>query len=51
MENLDRQTGTREVSTSNRIEEMENRVLGVKDTIEEIDFYKSKKMLNLKENC
>ena len=45
MENLDKRTGTTEASITNRIQEMEKRISGVKDTIEVIDLL-VKKMLN-----
>ena len=47
MENLGKQTGTTEVSFTNRIQEMKERISGTEDTAEEID-HQSKKMLNLK---
>ena len=37
MENLGKWTGTSDTSIINRIEEMEKRVSGIEDTIEEID--------------
>ena len=37
MENLGKRTGTAEVSITNRIQEMEERISGIEDTIEEID--------------
>ena len=37
MENLGKGTGTTDASITNRIQEMEERISGVKDTIEEID--------------
>ena len=37
MENLDKQMDTTEASITNRIQEMEDRISGVEDTIEEID--------------
>ena len=37
MGNLEKRTWTTDTSISNRIEEMEKRVSGIEDTIEEID--------------
>jgi uncharacterized coiled-coil protein SlyX len=41
---LGKRTGTADISISNRIQEMEERISGVEDTIEEMNT--SKKMLN-----
>ena len=41
---LGKRTGTIDISISNRIQEMEERISGVEDTIEEMNT--SKKMLN-----
>jgi hypothetical protein len=46
MENLRKRTETTDTSITKRIQEMEDRISGIEDTIKEID--KSKKMLNLK---
>ena len=37
MENLGKRTGTTETSITNRIQEIEERISGIEDTIEEID--------------
>jgi hypothetical protein len=37
MENLGNRSGITDVSITNRIQEIEERILGVKDTVEEID--------------
>ena len=37
MEKVGKQSGTTDVSITNRIQEMEERISGVEDTIEEID--------------
>ena len=44
MENLGKRTGITDASITNKIQEIEDRISGVKDAIEE----KSRKMLNLK---
>lgn len=36
-ENLGRQTRTLEISLTNRIQDMEGRILGIEDNVEEID--------------
>jgi hypothetical protein len=46
MENLGKRTGTTDASITIKIQEMEERLLGIEDTIEEVDT--SKKKLNLK---
>lgn len=46
MKNRGKRTGTTNVSIPNRIQEMEQKISGVEDTIEEISI--SKKMQNLK---
>lgn len=51
VENLGKQTGDTDVSTTNRIQDIEERILGVQDTIEEIhllvkEIVKSKKILD-----
>ena len=35
MENLGNQTGTTDISTNNRTQEMDEKILGVEDTIEQ----------------
>jgi hypothetical protein len=47
MENLGKRTGTTDASIAKRIQEREDRILGVEDTIEEI-IHQPKKVLNLK---
>ena len=47
MEKLGKRTGTRDISITNRVQEMEERVSGVEDIIEEINT-SVKKMCNLK---
>ena len=47
MENLRKRTGTIDSSITNIIQEMEGRILGIEDTIEEID-NQLKKRSNLK---
>lgn len=47
MENLRKRTGITNVSMTNRVEEMEERISGIGDMIEEIDAL-VKKMLNQK---
>jgi hypothetical protein len=37
MENLGKRTGITDVSITNRIQEIKNKVTGVKDTLEDID--------------
>ena len=37
MENLSKRTGTTDTSITNRIQEMEERIAGLEDRIEEID--------------
>jgi hypothetical protein len=37
MENLGKRTGITDVSITNRIQEIEERIMGVEDTLEEID--------------
>ena len=37
VENLDKQTGTTKTSITNRIQDIEERISGAEDTIEEID--------------
>ena len=44
MENLGKRTGMIDISITNRIQEMEERISGIEDTIEEID-------TPVKENC
>jgi uncharacterized coiled-coil protein SlyX len=44
MENLGKRTGTTDASITNRIQEMEERIPGTEDTIEEID-------ISVKENA
>ena len=39
MENLGKQTGTTETSITNRIQDIEERISGIEDTIEEIDLF------------
>jgi hypothetical protein len=46
MENLGKRTRKTDASITKKIQEMKERISGLKDTIEEI--YQSKKMLNLK---
>lgn len=43
MENLGKQTGTTEVSFTNRTQEIKERISGIEDTVEEID-HQSKKI-------
>ena len=45
MENLGKWSGTTDASINNRIQEMEERISGAEDTIEEIDL-SVKEMLN-----
>ena len=46
MENLGKQTGTTKTSITNRIQEIEERISGTEDTIEEIDtLVKEKKQI------
>jgi len=42
MENLGKRTGTTDASIAKRIQEIEERILGVEDTIEEIDIHLKK---------
>jgi hypothetical protein len=47
LENLGKRSGIADVSITNRIQEREERISGVEDTIEEIDT-QSKKIQNIK---
>jgi hypothetical protein len=37
MENLEKRTGTTDINITNRLQEMEDKNLGIEDTIKEID--------------
>jgi hypothetical protein len=43
MENLGKRTGTAEVSITNRIQEMEERISGIEDTIEKNQYISQRK--------
>ena len=47
IDNPGKRRETTDVSIANKIQEMEDRISGAKDTIEEIDKSKKKKKLNL----
>lgn len=49
MKNLGTKTGTSQVSLTNGMQEMEERILGIEDMLEEMDtFVKKKFMCNLR---
>ena len=50
MDNLGKRSGATDASTTNTIQEMEERILGIEDTIEDIDIYRSKKIQSEKKN-
>ena len=49
MENMGKWSGTTNASINNRIQEMEERISSVEDTLEKADSLQSKKTLNLTE--